>query len=138
MVIPTAPWLKLWRNSLESLGRHTEGLERVFSEDDKYRLPLGNGHAPEPIHTLMFLEGDEASSAPALRIEAVSPVETVPLLMNLIHQAYLLQATGQLQESFLRCSRVCSQAKAYRLIRPWGLSHMESTVDAVQRFLIKS
>ncbi len=40
MVIPSAPWLKLWRNSLQHLGRQAEGLERVFSEDDKYRLPL--------------------------------------------------------------------------------------------------
>src|ERR1700733_15461614 len=40
MVIPTAPWLKLWRNSLENLGRGAEGLDRVFSDDDKYRLPL--------------------------------------------------------------------------------------------------
>ena len=40
MVIPTAPWLKLWRNSLQNLGWQAEGLERVFSEDDKYRLPL--------------------------------------------------------------------------------------------------
>ncbi len=42
--------------------------------------------------------------------------------MNLTHQAYVLEATGQRQESFLRCSRVSSQARAYRLIRPWGLS----------------
>jgi hypothetical protein len=137
MVIPTAPWLKLWRSSLENLGKQAEGLERVFSEDDKYRLPIADERASEPIHTLMFLEGDAVSSADALRIEAVSPVETVPLLMSLIHQAYLLQATGQMQESFLRCSRVSSQAKAYRLIRPWGLSHLESTVDAVQRFLVE-
>jgi hypothetical protein len=138
IVIPTAPWLKLWRNSLESLGKQTEGLERVFSEDDKYRLPLADTRAPEPIRTLMFLEGDAASSAATLQIEVVSPVEAVPLLMNLIHQAYLLQATGQLQQSFLRCSRVASQARAYRLIRPWGLPHLESTVEALQKFLLES
>ncbi len=46
MVIPTAPWLKLWRNSLEILGRQAEGLERVFSEDDKYRLPLARRAPP--------------------------------------------------------------------------------------------
>jgi hypothetical protein len=138
MVIPTAPWLKLWRNSLESLGKQTEGLERVFSDDDKYRLPLLDTRASEPIRTLMFLEGDAASSAATLQIEPVSPVETVPLLMNLIHQAYLLQATGQLQQSFLRCSRVASQARAYRLIRPWGLTHLHSTVEALERFLLES
>ena len=134
MVIPTAPWLKLWRNSLQNLGQPTEGLERVFSEDDKYRWPLTELRDPQPIHTLIFLEGDEAPSA-AIRFQPVSPLEAVPLLMNLTHHAYLLQATGQRQESFLRCSRVSSQARAYRLIRPWGLSHLDATVDALQKFL---
>ena len=62
-------------------------------------------------------------------------MQAIPLLMNLTHQAYVLQATGQRQESFLRCGRVSSQARAYRLIRPWGLTHLESTVDALERFL---
>jgi len=135
MVIPTAPWLKLWRNSLENLGRPADGLERVFSEDDKYRLPLPSGLTPEPIRTLMFLEDGEKSS-PAINFEEVSAVEAVPLLMNLTHSAYLLQATGQRQESFLRCGKVSSQARAYRLKRPWGLAHLESTVNALQRFLL--
>ena len=134
MVIPTAPWLKLWRNSLQNLGKQPEGLERVFSDDDKYRWPLADVLQPEPIHTLMFLEGEETSSA-AISFEPVSPLEAVPLLMNLTHQAYLLQATGQRQESFLRCSRVSSQARAFRLIRPWGLSYLDATVDALEKFL---
>ena len=57
--------------------------------------------------------------------------------MNLTHQAYILQATGQRPESFLRCSRVSAQAKAYRLIRPWGLSHLKFTVDTLERFLLQ-
>lgn len=133
MVIPTAPWLKLWRNSLENLGRPADGLERVFSEDDKYRLPLPSVRTPEPIRTLMFLEDGES---PGIRFEEVSAVEAVPLLMNLTHSAYLLQATGQREESFLRCGKVSSQARAYRLKRPWGLAHLESTVSALERFLL--
>ncbi len=135
MVIPTAPWLKLWRNSLESLGRPADGLERVFSEDDKYRLPLPSMLTLEPIRTLMFLEDGETSS-PEVRLEAVSAVEAVPLLMHLTHSAYLLQAMGQREESFLRCGKVSSQARAYRLKRPWGLAHMESTVSALEKFLL--
>jgi hypothetical protein len=57
--------------------------------------------------------------------------------MELTHQAYVLQATGQLEQSFLRCSRVSSQARAYRLNRPWGLDHLESSVDTVEKFLVK-
>jgi hypothetical protein len=136
IVIPTAPWLKLWRNSLERLGRQVQGLERVFSEDDKYRLPLANTPGPEPIGRLVFLETNP-NQASATEIQELSAVEAIPLLMDLTHQAYVLQATGQLEQSFLRCSRVSSQARAYRLIRPWGLEHLESSVDTVEKFLRK-
>ena len=135
MVIPTAPWLKLWRTSLEHLGSQVQGLERVFSQDDKYRLPLANTPSPEPIGRLVFLEASP-NQASETEMQELSAVEAIPLLMDLTHQAYVLQATGQLQQSFLRCSRVSSQAKAFRLIRPWGLEHLESSVDTVEKFLL--
>jgi hypothetical protein len=138
MVIPTAPWLKLWRNSLEHLGRQVQGLERVFSEDDKYRFPLPNTLQPEPIGRLVFLETNpNLNQGSAIEMQELSAVEAIPLLMDLTHQAYVLQATGQLEQSFLRCSRVSSQARAYRLIRPWGFEHLESSVDAVEKFLLE-
>ena len=136
LVTPSTPWLKLWRNSLQNLGRQAEGLERVLSEHDKYRLPLEVAWKREPIRKLVFLESNEESSS-AIRMEEVPRVKAVPLLMNLTHQAYVLEATGQLQETFLRCSRVLSQARAYRLIRPWGLDHMQSTADLVEKFLLE-
>jgi hypothetical protein len=136
MVIPTAPWLKLWRNSLENLGREAEGLDRIFTEDDKYRLPLVPVLTPEPILGLVFLEGNDTSSA-ITEIEEVPRVQAVPMLMNLTHHSYLLEATGQQEENFRRCGRVLSQARAYRLIRPWGLMHLESTVDALENLLLE-
>jgi hypothetical protein len=136
MVIPTAPWLKLWRSSLENLGRKAEGLERVFTDDDKYRLPIAPVLAPEPILRLVFLEGNAIASA-TVAVEEVPRVQAVPLLMNLTHHSYLLEATGQQKENFLRCGRVLSQARAYRLIRPWGLMHLESTVDVLENLLLE-
>ena len=136
MVIPTAPWLKLWRTSLESLGRKAEGLDRVFTDDDKYRLPLAPVLTPEPILRLVFLEGNEIAST-TTEIQEVPRVQAVPLLMNLTHHSYLLEATGQQEENFLRCGRVLSQARAYRLIRPWGLMYVESTVDALENLLLE-
>jgi hypothetical protein len=130
-VIPTAPWLKLWRNSLETLGRDSDGLERVFTEDDKYRLPLLPQTENAPIQALFFLE----DFPDGVRIEKVGAVEAVPLLMELTHQAYLLQAIGLRAESFVRCSRVASQAAAFRLQRPWDAGQVEQVVDVVERFL---
>jgi hypothetical protein len=134
MVLPAAPWLKLWRNSLETLGKRPDGLERVFSVDDKYRLPLSNKLEPEPIRRLVFLDPAD-HSAPTL--EEVTAIEAIPLLMDLTHQAYLLEATGQRQQSFLRCSRISSQARSFRLLRPWGLTHLDATLDLLEDFLRK-
>jgi hypothetical protein len=136
MVIPTAPWLKLWRTSLENLGRKAEELDRVFTDDDKYRLPLVPVLTPERILRLVFLQANETAST-TTEIEEVPRVRAVPLLMNLTHHSYLLEATGQQEENFLRCGRVLSQARAYRLVRPWGLMHLESTVDALENLLLE-
>ncbi|MGB8539216.1 MAG: hypothetical protein WCD57_22520 [Acidobacteriaceae bacterium] len=136
MVIPTAPWLKLWRTSLENLGREAEGLDRVFTDDDKYRLPLAPVLTPEPIRKLVFLEANEIA-ATTIEMEEVPRVQAVPLLMNLTHHSHVLEATGQLEENFLRCGRVLSQARAYRLIRPWGLMHLELTVDVLKNLLLE-
>jgi hypothetical protein len=136
MVVPTAAWLKLWRNSLDHLGRQADGLERVFSEEDKYRLPLATSSEPEPIRKLVFLEASEVPTTQP-EVELVSRLEALPLLMNLTHHAYLLEATGQRQENFLRCGRVLSQAKAYRLFRPWGLTHLDSTLDELERHVLQ-
>jgi hypothetical protein len=136
-VTPAAPWLKLWRASLDHLGRPREGLEQVFSEDDKYRLPIESAAEPAPIDRLVFLERSQDCRGPhsGVEIEEVARLQAVPMLMNLTHQAYLLEATGQRDENFLRCGRVLSHARAYRLIRPWGFQHIEPTVDAIDRFL---
>jgi hypothetical protein len=133
-VIPTAPWLKLWRDSLETLGKNSDGLERVFTEDDKYRLPLLSQTENVTIRALFLLE----DSSDGVRIEKLGAVEAVPLLMGLTHQAYLLEAIGLRAESFVRCSRVASQAAAFRLQRPWDVSQVERVIDVVERFLLST
>ena len=137
MVTPAAPWLKLWRASLEHLGQRAEGLDQVFSEDDKYRLPVQAGEESAPIGKLVFLERKDGGVAADSSVEIVEVphLRAIPMLMNLTHQAYLLEATGQRNDSFLRCGRVLSQAKAYRMIRPWGFQYAESTLDALEDFL---
>ena len=145
-VIPVAPWLKLWRASLLQLGRQPEGLEQVFSEDDKYRLPLegavhSNPLERRPVDKLIFLERSErimeGLAEGVAEIREVTRIQALPMLMNLTHQAYLLAAIGKRERNFLDCGRVLSQARAYRVIRPWGFEHMEKTVDLIERFLRK-
>ena len=135
LVTATAPWMKLWQASLDHLGKPAEGLERVFSDEDKYRLPLVANAKPEAIRQLFFLESRNDVSVTT--IGAISRLEALNLLMHFAHHAFVLEATGQREETFVQCSRVLSQATAWRLIRPWGLEHLSATVDAVQPFLLE-
>ena len=141
-VTPVAPWLKLWRASLQQLGQTADDLERVFSEDDKYRLPLQTTALEDqryPIGKLVFLErrGEtpNGSFQPEVEITEVPRIQALPMLMNLTHQAYLLDAMDKREQNFVDCGRVVSQAAAYRLIRPWGFNHMESAIDSIESFL---
>jgi hypothetical protein len=138
LVIPTAPWLKLWRASLQQLGQPIEGLDQVFSEDDKFRVPIsGNASVRQSIRKLIFIGDLAKDAAEQVNVKELARVHALPLLMNQVHQAYLVEAIGKRQESFLRCGHVLSQARAYRLIRPWGFQHMAETIDAIEALLLE-
>ncbi|HEV2273859.1 MAG TPA: hypothetical protein VGR96_06815 [Acidobacteriaceae bacterium] len=146
-VIPVAPWLKLWRTALTHLGHPAEGLARIFSDDDKYRLPLDSAGAAVsgemrkryPIGKLVILGkpnlASEDSPTTHSRIEELTPIRALPMLMNLTHHAFLLEAMGRREQNFVACGRVLSQAQAFQLTRPWGLEHMEATIDLLESFI---
>lgn len=140
-VIPSAPWLKLWRASLDQLGRGAEGLDQVYSEDDKYRLPLekpaltGSGDRCEPLGMLIFLEHQSAGEQQHPRLVEVPRLLAITRLMSFTHQAFMVEALGLREENFRRCGKALSGAKAYRLERPWGFEHMEETVTVVEDVL---
>jgi hypothetical protein len=144
VVVPVAPWLKLWADSLEHLGLPAAGLEQIFSDEAKYRLPTEcvlDETAPEPrrIAKVVFLEGREeiqsGSGAVNVEMRRLAPLEALPMLISLTHQSHLLEAMGLRTQNFLQCGRVASQAAVYRLIRPWGLEHMEASIDSIENLL---
>jgi hypothetical protein len=146
VVIPAAPWLKLWTEPLQHLGWPAVGLEQVFSDEEKYRFPLSrsplSGTALENpserhrIGTLVFLDRPTSSqNRAAAEIRGVTPAHALPMLMNLTHQSFLLDAMGKREQNFRDCAKVASQASAYRLVRPWGFEHMESAIDSIESLL---
>lgn len=140
-VIPSAPWLKLWRASLNQLGRRADDLDQVFSEDEKYRLPLdssaltGSMYRSEPLSVLIFLERSPAAGAGQVQLLELPRLQAMSRLMSLTHQAFLIEALGVREAHFMRCGKVLSGAKAYRLVRPWGFEYMDETVALIERLL---
>lgn len=135
-VIPVAGWLKLWRASLTHLGETPDEKNRVYSEDDKYRLYLET-HAGDRLvlRNLVFLtKAVEAGGEP--RLKALTAGETIVRMMELTYLGYITELTGSHARVFRQCARVLAGAKGYRLVVPWGFEAMDGALDLLERELL--
>jgi len=135
-VIPLAGWLKLWRASLNHLGETPDEKNRVYSEDDKYRLYLKT-HAGDRqvLRSLVFLT-KAASAGESPRLEALTTGETLAGMMQLTYLGYITELTGSHARVFQQCARVLAGAKGYRLVVPWGFEAMDEVLDLLERELL--
>ena len=135
-VIPVAGWLKLWRASLNHLGESPEEKDRVFSEDDKYRLYLKTDAEERPVlRNLVFLtKATEGTGEP--RLERLTSAETLARMMQLIYVGYITELTGSHARVFRQCGEVLAGAKGYRLVVPWGFEAMDGVLDFLVRELL--
>ena len=141
-VLPVAPWLKLWRASLEALGQGTEGLTQTFTEEDKFRFPVGrqlpgtNEAMPAvsqddrlPLRAVIVLE---RSSEPGARLTALAPVQAIGQMMKFTYQAFLLDWLGLRGEHFASCGKGLEGAKAYACERQWGFDSLPAVLDCLR------
>ena len=135
-VIPLAGWLKLWRASLNHLGETPEEKNRVYSEDDKYRLYLETHAGDRPtLRNLVFLtKAAEAGGEP--RLEALTTAETLAAMMQLTYLGYITELSGSHARVFRQCGRALAGAKGYRLVVPWGFEAMDGVLDLLERELL--
>jgi hypothetical protein len=136
LVVPVAPALKLWRNAVEQLGVEPEGLERVFSQNEKYRLRVSEVEERLPLRSIFFLEWAEEADAP-VRFTEVTGVLAVIKLMEFTVFDYLMKATERQSENFALTGRLLSQARAYTLSRPKDFGRMDEVVEALEGLLVR-
>jgi hypothetical protein len=147
LVIPVAPALKLRRSALDHLGTRPESLPRVFSRDDKYRVPVPQPSGPVqrlPLREVLFLEWatvdspEEDSLSQSVTQPTFTPVEgvhAVARLMEFTHYDYLMKPTGRQTGNFLLCGQVLAHARAFTLRRPRSFAHLDRTLDALDAHL---
>ncbi len=138
-VIPLAGWLKLWRASLNHLGETPDEKNRVYSEDDKYRLYLETHAGDRPaLRNLVFLTRAVEAGTEGLRLEALTTAETSAGMMQLTYLGYVTELTGSHARVFRQCARVLAGAKGYRLVVPWGFEGMDRVLDLLEGELLLS
>ncbi len=135
-VIPVAPWLKLWRTSLDALGRHEDGLTRTFQDEEKFRVPVGSiDQAAEerlPLSALVILRRSAgADSVPEL--VPIRAAQSVVESMRFTYQQYLLEWLGLQEDHFRRTSMAIAGAGVFIFNRPWGFQEVDSVLDVLVR-----
>lgn len=136
-VLPVAPWVKLWRTSLDALGQPQDGLTRTFMDEDKYRVPAENltkvEVQPLSLRGLVFLKRlEDDTSAPGL--QSMGAAHSVVEAMRYTYQQYLLDWLGLQEQHFTRCSQAISGAHAVTLSRPWGFAGLEEVANLLQDY----
>ena len=91
MVVPTASWLKLWRNSLDHLGSKRRGWSGCSATMTNIAFRLRLCSNPNRFASWFSWKARKSSST-TTEIEAVSRLEALPLLMDLTHHSYVLEA----------------------------------------------
>jgi hypothetical protein len=133
-VLPVAPWLKLWRSSLEALGRGEQGLSRTFTDEDKYRVPASLlatvEEEPMPLSGLVFLRRGEENSK--IVLTSLTPAQSVVEAMRYTYQQYLLGWLGLQEEHFARTSRAISGARVFSCHRPWGFGELDAVAEQLE------
>jgi hypothetical protein len=136
-VLPMAPWLKLWSATLDAMGESSQGLSRIFSDDEKYRYVLQHHEAPTPLAELIVLERaeDQTEDRAEASFEPLAPVHALHAVLDLTYQSWLVRETGRTDRYFLRCGQALDGVRVTRMRRPWGFAAMDATLEALEAHL---
>jgi hypothetical protein len=132
-VLPMAPWLKLWNATLDAMGESSDGLSRIFSEDEKYRYALPEHETSSPLAELILLE--RAENQTEASFEPLAPVRALTAVLDLTFQSWLVRAISRTDRYFLRCGQALDGVRVTRMRRPWGFDAMERTLEALEAHL---
>jgi hypothetical protein len=134
-VIPIAPWLKLWGNSLQAMGHDRKGLTRIFANEEKFRVPTHNFLPIQktrlPLRGLIILKKETGNDHAPL-LQSLSPVQSIAAAMRFTYQQYLLDSLGLNQEHFSRCGASISGTLAFDAHCAWGLEALPHLADRLQ------
>ena len=131
-VIPVAGWLKLWRASLDHLGRKPDERNRVYTAEDKYRLYLPVGAAEPPALANLIILARSSDPYALASLVPLSAGEAIAQMLEFIYVGYITELTGSYARVFHQCSQILHGARAYRLIVPWGLDRMDEVLDLLE------
>ena len=128
LVWPAAPRLKLWRDSLEALGRTSKGLERDHFRNEKFHVPSTGEKLrdPLPLRAIYLLEWGEFDLT---RLTGLTALRR--LVAASAYRPDLLESMGLVATTWQHCSNLIQSAPVRLLSRPRDWSRMQAVIDRV-------
>lgn len=132
-VLPSFPRLKLWQDSLDSLGAGTDGLERNRPGQSKFHVlsPAGFPVEPLPLAAIFMLSRSPPGSAG--RVDRVTSVAEV--VSALTEEVFRLSAARRMRRDealFRSAAKIAGAVPVYRLSRPFDFDDMDRWLEAVE------
>ena len=136
MVSPGFPQLKLWPESVTSLGENPEKLPRLHPDFQKRTRPAATGFLPSclPLRRLYLLGVLDKAEGGQRRIEPLGPQRALIELVRHTFGSEALIAVGE-SPHFFQCAKVVNRASFGHLKRPWALSKLTGVADLIEEDL---
>jgi hypothetical protein len=125
--------LKLWRDSLASTGRATDGLEQVLPTLDKYRLPIAATAAYERYllgGIVCLIAGSEKTAA---ALEPLTGAEAAAILIANSFRGQLIKPMARSLAHFEQVTAIARITGVQRLSRPWAINQLATSCALVER-----
>ena len=124
---------KLWEDSIEAMGVGVEGLIPLGNRTDKYYLPnlgpITEAGADAGVELAEILVLETADGPP--RVEPLDGIHALQAVAVNTYRPEYIGLLGREAEHFRQCGELARDIPVSRLIRPWGLSQIEQTLDLV-------
>jgi hypothetical protein len=127
---PGVPRIKLWIDAVIALGQDPTGLERIFDEEEKFSLPVGDSAARGPIplarvYALRRSDLDVPSSP--IRLYGANAVTAI---MQNTYRLEFARPLRRMAAQFANAVAVSRSAEVFDAPRRWGQDTLKEEVDA--------
>lgn len=128
---PGFPRIRLWSDSVESVGLNPAALPPINSFLDKhsYRCFESFSDQPVAISRLFILENSEKTGIERLK----APDAFIEIVRNTYMNRYL-RATGQSAEHFRQCESLVKKVPVFKLKRPYDFERLPQVAELIESF----
>lgn len=140
-ILPLSDRIKLWQDSLEQLKYEKDGLTEIWSDYNKYYLPVESQNTQA--YTLDFIFIIEKHEGSEVKIEELTGVDKFQHLRNEIYRWEYLQGMKKTEANYLKkLLDINIHVRTFKVVRPETIEigrmrtiledHIETQIDWIQ------